>query len=253
MKMRFNLSVSKLLAVTMLGAVGVSAASAAEPAMVSKVDGQAVTLQSGEKSSSPRVQTLLSPGDRLTVGKGSFVDVKYLVDSCIIRVDAGSSITIGDTSPCSAAAVKTSAEAAAGPAVSSIIPAAAGAVEVSAKNGPVTRVNMGDGLVDASVGDALKDGDEVFAGADSSVTLYFAVPGCSYTVPAGTVYKVSAAAPCEVPATAENGAAEAATGSVEPGVMLGAGVAVVGTVALIAITMTDDDGGNNSNNPATPN
>ena len=134
-----------------------------------------------------------------------------------------------------------------------VIPAAAGAVEVSAKSGPDTRVNMGDGLVDASVGDALKDGDEVFAGANSSVTLYFAVPGCSYTVPAGTVYKVSAAAPCEVPATAENGAAEAPTDAIQPGVILGAGAAAVGAVALIAITMTDDDGGNNSNNPATPN
>ena len=126
-------------------------------------------------------------------------------------------------------------------------------MEVSAKNGPVTRVNVGDGLVDASVGDALKEGDEVFAGANSSVTLYFAVPGCTYTVPAGTVYKISASAPCQVPATAEKGATEAATDVVEPGVILGAGAAAVGTVAIIAITMSDDDGGNNSNNPATPN
>jgi hypothetical protein len=133
-----------------------------------------------------------------------------------------------------------------------VVPAAAGAVEVSAKSGPDTRVNMGDGLVDASVGDALKDGDEVFAGSNSSVTLYFAVPGCSYTVSAGTVYKLSAAAPCEVPSTAENGTTEAETGAVQPGVALGVGAAAVGTAALIAITMTDDDGGDNGNNPATP-
>jgi hypothetical protein len=226
---------------------------AAELAMVNRVVGKNVTLQNGEGTLSPGVQTLLVPGDRLTVGKASSIEVKYLADNCIVRVDAGGSITIGDTSSCSAAAVKTSAEATADPAVPSIIPVAAGAVEVSAKNGTVTRVNMGDGLVEASVGDALKEGDEVFAGANSSVTLYFAVPGCTYTVPAGTFYKVSASAPCEVAATAENSATEAVTDAVEPGVVLGAGAAAVGTAALIAITMSDDDGGNNSDNPATPN
>lgn len=251
--MKHNLRVFRILLLPLLGAVSISAASAAEPAMVSKVGGKAVTWQSGDKSSSPRVQTLLSPGDRLTVGKGSFVDVEYLADSCTIRVKAGGSITIGDTSPCSAANVQTSSEAKTDPAVPSIIPAAAGAVEVSAKKGPVTRVNLGDGLVDASVGDALKAGDEVFAGANSSVTLYFALPGCSYTVPAGTVYKVTSTAPCEAPAAAQNGGAGAATGAVAPGVILGAGAAVAGAVALVVIISSNDDGNNNNNNnPTTP-
>jgi len=233
--------------------MSVSAANAAELAMVNRVVGKNVTWQNGEGTWSPRVQTLLAPGDRLTAGKASSIEVKYLADNCIIRIDAGGSVMIGDTSPCSAAAVKTSAEATAELAIPSLTPVAAGVVEVSAKNGAVTLVNMGDGLVEPSLGDPLKEGDEVFAGANSSVTLYFAVPGCTYTVAAGTVYRVSAAAPCEVPATAENGAAEAATGGVAPGVILGGGAAVVGTVALIAITMTGDDGGNNGNNPATPN
>lgn len=258
--MHYNSWVLHALLLPILGVACVSAAAAAEPAMVSKVGGKDVTWQSGETSSAPRVQTLLSAGDRLTAGKGSFIEVEYLADGCTVRVKAGGSITIGDTSPCAAAASEkaapaageTSSTAAAAPPDARIIPAATGAVEVTEKNGPITRVNRGEGLVDASVGDALKAGDEVFAGANSSVTLYFAVPGCSHTVPAGTVYTVTSTAPCEAPAAAQNGAAAATPGAVPTAAIIGGGVAVAGAIAIVAVIANSDDGGNNNNNPATP-
>lgn len=246
------------LLITLLSVALPAAASASEPAMVSKVGGKEVAWRSGDKTAAPRVQTLLAPGDRLVAGKGSFVEVEYLADRCTIRVKSGGSITIADVSPCAAApqtADKAAPEAASAEPEARIIPAAVGAVEVSAKEGPVTRVNLGNGLVDASVGDALKVGDEVFAGANSSVTLYFAVPGCSYTVPAGSVYKVTSTPPCEAPAAAPDGsAALPPAGGVAPGVILAGGVAVAGVVAIVAVIAgsDDDNDGNSNNNPATP-
>lgn len=242
--------IKSTLLLALLTSLPFSAAMAAETAIVSKVGGKNVVWHSGATSSAPGVQALLASGDRLTVGKGSFVDVEYLGDNCTIRIKAGGSITIGETSPCAAA----QAHAASATEVARIVPAAAGAVEVSGKTGPFTRVDLGAGLVDVSVGDSLKIGDEVFAGPDSSVTLYFAVPGCSYTVTGGNLYKVSAEAPCKAPAAMNNGSAaatEAAAGSVPTGVVVGAvaGAAVIGGVAILALTGDDDD---NNNNPVTP-
>lgn len=216
-----------------------SSALAAEPAMVSKVGGRDVTWVSGEKSAKPAVQTLLAPGDRLSVGRDSFVEVEYLEDRCSVTVKAGGSITVGDISPCAAAAQKTAAAKAAKPV---IIPAAEGAVEVQDKTGPVARVNKGDGLVDAVVGDALKVGDEVYAGPNSSVTIYFAVPNCSFTVTGSNLYQIPAEPPCK--------AAAAAPVGVNPAVIAGAGAVVAGAV-VIAVIMNEDDGGG-SDNPATP-
>ena len=230
-----------------LCSVSATAAFAAEPVMVNKVVGKNVTWQHGDASAAPRVQTLLAPGDRLTAGKGSFIEVEYLADSCTVRVDAGGSLVISETSPCAAAAQKSVEEP-------KIVPAAAGAVEVTAKEGPFTRVNMGEGMVDASVGDSLKTGDEVFAGPNSAVTLFFAVPQCSYTVAASTVFKVTEVAPCQaaagLPAVGAGAAAATSASLVTPGIALGVGAVVVG--GAIAVIATSDQGDSNNNNPATP-
>ncbi|MEI6535348.1 MAG: hypothetical protein WCN98_08425 [Verrucomicrobiaceae bacterium] len=223
-----------------------TAAFAAEPAVVSKVNGKNVTWQHGEKAAAPRVQTLLVAGDRVSAGKGSFVEVEYLADSCKVRVDAGGSLVISETSPCAAKAQKPAAEP-------RVVPASVGAVEVTDKTGPFTRVNMGDGMVDASVGDSLKAGDEVFAGPNSAVTLFFAVPQCSYTVAASTVYKVTEVAPCRAAAGLEGvgaGAAVTSASLVTPGVALGVGAVVLG--GAVAVIATSDQGSSNNNNPATP-
>lgn len=220
-------------------AMPLSAALAAEPAMVSKVRGKDVTWTSGEKSASPRVQSLLAAGDRLTVGKDSFVEVEYLEDNCTIQIKAGGSITVGDVSPCAVAAQKAAQATAVKPA---IVPAAAGAVEVQDKSGPVARVNKGEGLVDAVVGDALKVGDEVYAGPNSSVTIFFAAPNCSYTVTGSNLYTIPAQPPCKAAAAAQTG--------VNPAVIAGAGAVVVGAVVIAVIAASDDGDGNN--NPATP-
>lgn len=233
--------IRSLLSATFLASVvaaaPLSSALAAEPAMVSKVGGKDVTWVSGEKTGKPAVQTLLAPGDRLSVGRDSFVEVEYLEDRCSVTVKAGGSITVGDISPCAAAAQKTAAAKAAKPV---IIPAAEGAVEVQDKTGPVARVNKGDGLVDAVVGDALKVGDEVYAGPNSSVTIYFAVPNCSFTVTGSNLYQIPAEPPCKA----------AAAAGVNPAVIAGAGAVVAGAV-VIAVILNEDDGGGNDN-PATP-
>ena len=238
----------KYFITAILCSVSATAAFAAEPAMVNKVVGKNVTWQHGDASAAPRVQTILAPGDRLTAGKGSFIEVEYLADSCKVRVDAGGSLVISETSPCAAAAQKPVEEP-------KIVPASTGAVEVRAKEGPFTRVNMGDGMVDASVGESLKAGDEVFAGPNSAVTLFFAVPQCSYTVAASTVFKITEVAPCQaaagLPAVGAGAAAAATSASlVTPGVALGVGAVVVG--GAIAVIATSDQGGSNNNNPATP-
>ena len=112
---------------------------------------------------------------------------------------------------------------------------------------------MGDGMVDASVGDSLKAGDEVFAGPNSAVTLFFAVPQCSYTVAASTVYKVTEVAPCRAAAGLEGvgaGAAVTSASLVPPGVALGVGAVVLG--GAVAVIATSAQGSSNNNNPATP-
>ena len=270
----------KIVLAALLCSVSAAAAFAAEPAMVNKVVGKNVTWQHGDASAAPRVQTLLAPGDRLAAGKGSYVEVEYLADNCKVRIDAGSSVVISETSPCAAATQK-----AASAAPEDVKPApVATTAQVSEKQGPVTRVNLGEGLVDATVGSTLRVGDEVFAGPNSSVTLYFASTECSYTVQASSVYTLAEQVPCKataagasgdvvvvVPAAvtsgntsgktmtgpasgagaAGGGAAGAGIAGVAPVALLAGGAAAaVGVAAVVIIANTDDD--NNNKNPATP-
>lgn len=263
----------KIVLAALLCSVSAAAAFAADPAMVNKVVGKNVTWQHGDASAAPRVQTLLAPGDRLAAGKGSYVEVEYLADNCKVRVDAGSSVVISETSPCAAATQK-----AASAAPEDVKPApVATTAQVAEKQGPVTRVNLGEGLVDATVGSTLSVGDEVFAGPNSSVTLYFASTECSYTVQASSVYTLAEQVPCKattaggtlvVPAavsagnttgtTITGGAAGTAStgtglvaGGVTSGVAIAAGVGAVAVAGAVAVIATSDDN-NNNKNPATP-
>lgn len=266
---------SALLAcVFTLGAVAV--AQAAEPAFVSNFGGSKVAVERGGKTSPVGVQTLLEAGDRVSAGKGSFVEVKFLADNCAIRVSAGNSMVIGAASPCAAAADQ-SADAASAkgdklPADAQIVPAdaviAAGSAQVINQTGSITRVNRGDGLVELNVGQDLSVGDTVFAGPGSSITLYYPATGCEYVVPSETYFAVAATAPCA--ATAYNGASsgsglqQSSTGvaGVTTGqdddddekkaaaLLLGGLVIGGGALAIVALSQ-DSDGGNN--NPATPN
>lgn len=223
-----------------------TAALASEPAIVNKIGGKAVTLQSGDKTATPGIQALLIAGDKLSAGKGSFVEIKYLADSCVVRVNAGSSAVVTDVSPCATSAQRS---AAASEKVN-IVPASAPVVEISDKSGPVTRVNRGKGLTDAKVGDSLKPGDEVFAGPNSSVLLYFTSAQCTYKVKASSVYKVTDKVPCKAAAGAGAGvAAGLGAGVGTAGVALGVGaVAIAGAVAVIATS----DSNNSNKKPATP-
>lgn len=270
----------RLFLAAALCSVSVTTAFAAEPAMVSKISGKNVTWQHGDKAVTPRVQTLLVPGDRVSAGKGSFVEVEYLADNCTVRIDAGSSVVISETSPCAAPADKSAAAPAE---EAKVVAATAPVVEVSGKSGPITRVNKGEGMADATVGDSLKLGDEVFAGVDSSVTLTFAQAQCSYTVAASSVYKIAEQAPCVstvgqlqggsvvVPTAVQSGNSSGtvmtgtATGTASTAGTAGAGLLAAGTgtaVALgvgavavagaVAVIATSDDNNNNNNNPATP-
>ena len=260
----------KTVLAALLCSVSAAAAFAAEPAMVNKVVGKNVTWQHGDASAAPRVQTLLAPGDRLAAGKGSYVEVEYLADNCQVRVDAGRSVVISETSPCAAATQK-----AASAAPEDVKPApVATTAQVSEKQGPVTRVNLGEGLVDATVGSTLSVGDEVFAGPNSSVTLYFASTQCSYTVQASSVYTLAEQVPCKattaggtlvVPAAvsagtvtgttvtgAATGAASTGAGLAAGGVAIAAGVGAVAVAGAVAVIATSDDNNNNNKNPATP-
>lgn len=229
-----------------------SVALADDIAIVSKVGGKNVTWQHGDASAAPRVQTLLGAGDSITAGKGSFVEINYLADNCTIRVNSGGNMVIGDASPCSAAAQQKADAAKAGDA--KLIPAAVAPAEVMDAKGPVTRVNKGDGMVSASVGDSLKPGDEVFAGKNSSVSLYFASAQCSYTVASSSVYKVTDKAPCKastanVVPTADVPSEIDPVPLVPPLAILGLGAVVVGGAAAVIIVNENDP--SNDNSPAT--
>lgn len=248
------------------------AAHAAEPAFVSNFGGSSVSVERGGKSSPVGVQTLLEAGDRVSAGKGSFVEVKYLADNCAIRVSAGHAMVIGASSPCAAAADQSAAATSKTdtlPADAKIVPAdaviAAGSAQVINQTGSITRVNRGDGLVELNVGQDLSVGDTVFAGPGSTITLYYPATGCEHVVPSETYFAVAATAPCAATAAAGSGSGlqKSATGVAgvttgqddddddQKAAILLAGAAVIGGGALAVIALTgDDDGGNN--NPATP-
>jgi hypothetical protein len=232
-----------------------SQADASEPAYVSKVEGKGVTLSRGQEKLPLQVQTLLSSGDRVTAAAGSFVEVTYLEDGCILKAANGRSITISGASPCGAAEVPRSLEetqalrATAGQSEAVIEPAAADAVpaEVSEVTGPLARANLGKGLVSIKAGQRLNEGDTVFAGQDSTVTLYFIDPKCYYTLQPETYLQITADPPCRdaaPPPEAGNVGAAAALGAVA----LGGGAA-----ALIILTGDDDDDNDDGQTSVTPN
>jgi hypothetical protein len=233
-------------------AVAVSSqANAAEPAFISKVGGKGVTLSKGEETVPVRVQTLLSSGDRVTAAKGSSVEVTYL-DGCTLKVANGKSITVSAVSPCAAAeatqpVTETQAlEVASGEAEENIEPAAtAGSVEVTDITGPLARGNLGEGLVDLNVGMVLEQGDTVFAGQSSTVTLYFVDPKCSYTLPPETFLEITDDPPCreEAAVPPEGNAAAAAA----------VGAAALGGGAIAVFLLTQDDDDDDRDRPATPN
>lgn len=249
----------KTISGCILGALlaSTSVAMADEVAIVNKVDGKNVTWQRGDARSVVRVQTLLNAGDTIAAGKGSSVEVQFIADNCTIRVNAGGSLAIGDASPCSAA-TKTKADASQ-PADGKVVKAAAQSVEVLDTKGPVTRVNKGEGMIAAAAGDSLKRGDAVFAGKNSSVSLYFASAKCSYTVKSSSVYTITDKAPCrasgvDVVPTADvpsEPSEPKAAAVIPPAVMIGAGAVVVGGAVAIIVT-SQDDNNNNGPGPITP-
>ena len=264
---------SALLAcVLTLGAV--VAAEAAEPAFVSNFGGSTVSVERGGETAAIGVQTLLEAGDRVSAGKGSFVEVKYLSDNCAIRVSAGHSVVIGASSPCAAAANQSAAATSKTdklPADAQIVPAdaviAGGAAQAVNQTGWSTRVNRGDGLVELNIGQDLSVGDTVFAGPGSTVTLYYPATGCEYVVPSETYFAVAATAPCASQAylgssigsglqQSSTGVAGVTTGQDDDddnrkaAILLAGGAVVAGGALAVLARSGGDDGGNN--NPATP-
>ena len=255
--MTINWPMPRVIALATLAlALAPAAASAAEPAMISKIGGKDIVLQHGDQTSAPRVQSLLEPGDRVSAGKGSFVEVEYLTDGCSLRVGGGYSIVIAEKSPCAASAGQTPAAPAAKNAAAATPPAAeakiepaaaqTGTAEVADTSGSTTRVNRGEGLTDLSVGANLKIGDKVFAGKRSSITLYFPASNCQYVVTESTVYTITDKIPCRAPA----GAIQA--GGITPAVGLMT-AAAAGTVALVVIiNNAENDDDDRRGNPGTP-
>lgn len=238
---------------TALMAVFAAAATAAEPAMVSMVSGNDLQWQSGDKIRVPRVQSLLAAGDVISAGKGSVVVVDYLADGCSVSVKPGNTLTIGETSPC-AVGKDGRVQTVRSPAVASVItPAEADPVEISGTKGPITRMNKGDGLVEAQVGASLQPGDEVFAGPGSAVTLFFAMPGCFHTVAASSVYKITSKAPCWTAVPAQDSSASLSEEGDAPVALIAGGVSLASIIALVTSTSEGgNDGGNGSGTPATP-
>lgn len=249
MKTIYSCLVGALLASTCA-----SAALADDIAIVKKVGGKSITWQHDDTSSAARVQTLLVAGDKILAGKGSFAEVQFLADNCSIRVEAGSSLAIGEASPCAAASQqKVDAVKAAD---AKVMPAAVETAEVMDAKGPVVRVNKGEGMAAAVVGDSLKIGDSVFAGKDSSVSLYFAAAKCSYTVASSTVYAVTDKAPCQasamnvvptadVPSDNSGGVdpAVVAAGGIPPVLLLAGGAAAVAGAVAVIVANSDNDNG----------
>lgn len=229
---------------------------ASETAFVTKHGGTGLTISRGEKNLPLRGQMPLAVKDRVVTGKDSFVEVRYIADDCVIRVANGNSLVIAKSSPCSAGPDSAKldahrAETEAAPAV--ITPAAAEEDEivanVTAKSGPRTSVNVGEGLVDLKSGTKLQAGDTVYAGQESSITLYFLDEKCEYVVEAETYLTIDDVAPCRAAGQVPEQGTASTTTSAETGVALGLGVAAIGAggVAVLLLSGDDDD-----DNPQTP-
>ena len=103
------------------------------------------------------------------------------------------------------------------------------------------------------MGAELASGDEVFAGPNSTLTLYSKASKSEYVVPAQTVYRVKKSPACEEQAElppAAGGAAAGAGGAASGvGVALGVSTAVIaGGVTAIIISKRPDKG----DKPTTP-
>ena len=227
-----------------------SAAAASEPAFIASYGGKNVTLTRGAEKLPVDGQALLMGGDRIKAGKGSYVEVKYLADGCVLRVAEGKIIIVGTSSPCSSSAEtdgvdRVVADGSVGDGESRIVPTAAGdeTARVTGKTGPVARANLGAGLVELNTGMTLAVGNTVYAGRESTVTVYFVNAKCSYTLPAETYLEITERAPC-VPsggsAASSGSTTSASVGGNEIGLALGA-AAVLGGGALAVIALSGDD------------
>ena len=148
-------------------------------------------------------------------------------------------------------------------------PATMADAKIASVKGAETRVNQGEGYAPAPAGMLLKVGDGLFAGAESQIVITYLKQGCSQLVPAKSVARVEAVAPClksgaslgtqaiSVPAgqagTVSTPAVADAPGFCEssPELCVGgllATTAVV-TVAIIALSSDDDD---DDDDPASP-
>lgn len=267
MRRSFRTPVAFTALSALLAVAASSQAGAAETAFVSRIGGKGVTLSKGQETFAVNVQTLLSSGDRVTAADGSFVEVTYLEDGCILRATNGRSIAVSGASPCAAEAKTPEGETEAQLADQTdadIVPAAAqaGSARVTDATGPLARANLGQGLVDLRAGMILKPGDTVFAGQGSTITLQFPDAGCSYTLPADTYLQVGPSPPC-VPSVdlARQDTSSATAPILENGddaALALAGLAIVGggaAVAAILLTGDDDedDDGDDRSAPVTPN
>lgn len=247
-----------------------STARAAEPAFVSKLGGKGVSVTKGSEKVPVQVQSLLAAGDRVSAGSESFVEVKYLRDGCTIRVSAGNSLVVGAASPCAASAETAEAPAAEAktdmaaslPKDAEIVPTAGeAAAQVSGVSGSITRINRGTGLMDVTLGETLAQGDTVFAGPGSTVTLYFPSAGCSFMVAEETYIQIPATPPCAANAASNGSAATREVAGLtvagqddddddKVAVALMAGTLVVGGGILAVIALSGEE---NNDSPATPN
>jgi hypothetical protein len=121
---------------------------------------------------------------------------------------------------------------------------------VTGTSGPLARANFGNGLVELGSGAELKSGQTVFAGQDSSITLYYYKPGCEFVLSPETYLEIRPDAPCQRAGTPnDNGSAAAA--SADLGLAIG-GVVLVGGGAAAAVLLLSGDEDEEENNPVTP-
>ena len=234
-------------------------AMASETAFVTKHGGTGLSISRGENNLALRGQMPLAVKDRVVTGKDSFVEVRYIADGCVIRVANGNSLVIAKASPCAAEPESAKldaqrAETEAAPAV--ITPAAADrdeiVADVTSKSGPRTLANVGEGLGDLKSGTRLQAGDTVFAGQESSVTLYFLDEKCEYVVEAETFLIIDDVAPCRAAGQVPEQETASTTTSAETGVALGLGAVAIGAGGVAVLLLSGDDGDDNDN-PVTPN
>lgn len=261
---------SFIFALTGASLVFATSCGAAEPAFIVGYGGKNVFMLRGSAKVPVDGQMLLVPGDRVQAGRGSHVEVKYIVDGCSIRVAEGKSIVIAESSPC-LGAVDEAQVSGAGQDVM-IAPAAAGgaAARITDKTGTLSRVNLGSGLVELKAGMELAVGNSVFVGSKSTVTVFFVRERCSYTLAADTFLNITDRAPCiasggesvSTELTNSKSIDDQAIGlaASKPVVSTSAGLngiglavgatALVGGVALAVVAMSGDEQDNDV--PATP-